>query len=140
MTHQRPTGITILAVLQIIGGVLSLLAGISSLLFGGLMVSGAVDNTSGAAAAAEVGPLMVAGGGLAIISGLLGLIAGYGLFTLKGWGWTLAMLFAVLNILHNLLRMFGEAGVPSAIVGIVISGLVLYYLFRPSVKRAFGKT
>jgi uncharacterized membrane protein (DUF2068 family) len=140
MTTQRPTGVTILAIIQMIGGVLSLLIGISGLFFGGLMVSGVADNTSGAAAAAEVGPLMVTGGIGAIVSGILGLLAGYGLFTLKGWGWTLAMVFSVLNIIHNALGLFRGANIPGAIVGIVISGLILYYLFTPTVKRAFGKT
>ena len=140
MTTQRPTGVTILAVIQMIGGVLSLLIGISSLFFGGLAVSGVANNTAGAEAAAEVGPLMVAGGGLAIFTGLVGLIAGYGLFTLKGWGWSLAVVFSIINIGHNLLGILQGANIPGGIVGIVISGLILYYLYRPNVKRAFGKT
>jgi uncharacterized membrane protein (DUF2068 family) len=139
VTIQRPTGVTVLAVLQFIGGILSLFIGISGLFFGGLMVSGVAENTSGAAAAAQVGPLMVAGGFFAILSGILGLIAGYGLFTLKGWGWTLAMVFSVINVIHNVIGLFQGASIPGAIVGIVISGLILYYLFQPHVKRAFGK-
>jgi len=31
MTNQRPTGVTILAVLQVIGGIISLIFGLSSL-------------------------------------------------------------------------------------------------------------
>ena len=137
MTNQRPTGVTILAVLQLIGGAISLLFGISSLFFGGLMVVSDAATTAGTEI--DVGPLLLLGGILAIVSGVIGLLAGYGLFTLKGWGWTLSMLFAVINIVHNLLGLFQGANIAGGIIGIVISGLILYYLNTTTVKRAFGK-
>jgi uncharacterized membrane protein (DUF2068 family) len=137
MTTQRPTGVTILAVLQFIGGVLSLLFGLSSLFFGGLMVVSDAATTAGAEI--DMGPIMLTAGVVALISGVIGLIAGYGLFTLKGWGWTLAVIFAVANIVSNLLSLFQGANIVGAIIGIVISGLILYYLNTPTVKRAFGK-
>jgi uncharacterized membrane protein (DUF2068 family) len=137
MANQRPTGVTILAVLQIIGGILSLIFGVSSLLFGGLMVASDAANTTGAEI--DVGPILLVAGLLALVSGLIGLIAGYGLFTLKGWGWTLALVFSVLNVIRSLLGMFQGGNVPGAIIGIVISGLIIYYLMTPTVKRAFGK-
>lgn len=137
MTTQRPTGITILAVLQLIGGILSLIFGISSLFFGGLII--ASDAAATAGTEIDPGPVMLVAGVIALFSGVLGLLAGYGLFTLKGWGWTLAIVFSILNIVHNLLSIFRGTNVPGAIIGIVIAGLILYYLFRPNVKRAFGK-
>lgn len=137
MANQRPTGVTILAVLQFIGGLLSLILGLGSLLFGGLMVASDVAATTGTEI--DMGPILLFAGIVAIVSGVIGLIAGYGLFALKGWGWTLAIVFAVLNIIRSLLGMFQGGSVPGAIVGIVISGLIIYYLFRPNVKRAFGK-
>lgn len=82
---------------------------------------------------------MLAGGVLALISGILGLLAGYGLFTLKGWGWTLAIVFSAINVSHNVLGLFQGTNIPGAIVGIVISGLIVYYLMTPAIKRAFGK-
>jgi hypothetical protein len=81
MTTQRPTGVTILAVLQFIGGALSLLFGISSLFFGGLMVVSGASEAAGVEI--DLGPILLIAGVLALISGLIGLIAGYGLFTLK---------------------------------------------------------
>jgi uncharacterized membrane protein (DUF2068 family) len=137
MTHQRPTGVTILAVIQFIGGILSLLFGLSSLFFGGLMV--ASDAAATAGTEIDMGPIMLTAGVIALISGVVGLLAGYGLFTLKGWGWTLAVVFAIANIVSNLLSLFRGVNVVGAIVGIVISGLILYYLNTPTVKRAFGK-
>lgn len=137
MTNQRPTGVTILAILQIIGGIISLCFGLSSLFFGGLMV--ASDAAATAGKEIDMGPIMLAAGVIALISGVIGLIAGYGLFTLKGWGWTLAVVFAIANIISNLLGLFQGVNIVGAIVGIVISGLILYYLNTSTVKRAFGK-
>ena len=82
---------------------------------------------------------MLGAGVLALVSGILGLLAGYGLFTLKGWGWTLAIVFSVTNVIHNFLSLTRGANIPGAIVGIVISGLIIYYLMTPTVKRTFGK-
>ncbi|MBE9140230.1 hypothetical protein IQ254_24025 [Nodosilinea sp. LEGE 07088] len=137
MPIQRPTGVTILAVLQFIGGVLSLLFGLSSLFFGGLMVASYAAATAGAEI--NMGPVLLIAAVVAIISGLIGLLAGYGLFTLKGWGWTLAMVFSVINVISNVLGLIQGGSVPGSIVGIVISGLIIYYLNQSNVKRAFGK-
>ncbi|MGI0488568.1 hypothetical protein ACN4EK_24420 [Pantanalinema rosaneae CENA516] len=137
MTNQRPTGVTVLAVLQFLGGILSLLVGVSGLFFGGLLV--AAGGAGQAGEAATMGPILVGASIAALISGIIGLIAGFGLFTLKGWGWTLAIIFSVLNILNNLVSVFQGSNVAGAIIGIVISGLILYYLNQYNVKRAFGK-
>jgi uncharacterized membrane protein (DUF2068 family) len=137
MTTQRPTGVTILAVLQLIGGVINVLFGISSLFFGGLIVVSKAVETAGSPI--NMGPIILAAGVLAVISGLLGLFAGYGLFTLKSWGWILALIFSVLNIVYNGLKIFQGANIPGTFVGIAISGLIIYYLNRPNIKRAFGR-
>lgn len=135
MTNQRPTGVTILAVLQILGGILSLVAGVGGLFFGGLIV--AAGGQAGEAAA--VGPILVGSAIAAVISGIIGLVAGFGLLMLKSWGWTLAIVFSALNILNNLVALVQGRNVAGAIIGIVISGLILYYLNQHNVKRAFGK-
>jgi uncharacterized membrane protein (DUF2068 family) len=137
MTIQRPTGVTILAVLQFIGGALSLLFGVLSLFFGGAMV--ATDAAEAVDAAIDMGPVMMTVGIASIIIGIIGLIAGYGLFTLKGWGWLLAVVFSLSNVVRNIMALFSGVNVVGAIIGIVISGLILYYLYQPNVKRAFGR-
>lgn len=137
MTNERPTGVTILAVLQLLGGIVSLLVGVSGLFFGGLIVAAGSGQPAGEAAV--MGPVLLGASIGALISGIIGLIAGFGLFTLKGWGWMLAMVFSILNILNNLVSIFQGSNIVGAIVGIVISGLILYYLNQSNVKRAFGK-
>ncbi|MEG3440256.1 hypothetical protein V0288_24225 [Pannus brasiliensis CCIBt3594] len=137
MTDQRPTGVTILAVIQFLGGILSLFLGVSGLFFGGLMV--AAGSGQPANEATTMAPILIGASIGALINGMIGLIAGFGLFTLKGWGWILAIVFAALSILNNLVSLSQGRNVAGAIVGIVISGLILYYLNQHNVKRAFGK-
>lgn len=136
MTVQRPTGITILAVLQLIGGALTLLFGLSSVFLGGTLFAAGVVQEG---APAGVGGVMFGIGIASIIVGIFGLIAGYGLFTLKGWGWTLAIFYSLFNILQGIISLFQGTNIPGSIVGLVISGLILYYLNQSNIKRAFGK-
>jgi hypothetical protein len=123
ITSQRPMGVTILAVLAIIGGILELLGGLLSL------VGGGVTATEDAAT----------GGGLAMIGvfiailGALNLIFGFGALALKPWAWKFGVGLQIFAILAGLVQL------PNSIVGIVINGLILYYLFRPNVKRIFGR-
>jgi len=135
MATQRPTGVTILAVLQLIGSALTLLMGISVVFLGGIIfASGVVTETPEAGG----GGAVISGLGMvALILGVIGLIAGYGLFALKGWGWWLAILWTVLNIIHGIVTFFQD-GIVISILSLVISGLILYYLNKSNVKRAFG--
>ncbi len=136
MTTQRPAGVTILAVLQLIGGIANLLFGITSLFFGGaIVVSGAAASTG---SPAVIGPMMTLFGALFIAIGVFGLVLSYGLLNLQQWAWKLAMALAAINVVTHLISLFQGSNVPGAIVSMVISGLILYYLFRPNVKRGFG--
>lgn len=121
-TRERPLGITILAILAAIAGVLGLLGSL------GLMAVGF-------------------GGGLFVILGLVTLVLSvlylafaYGAWTLQPWGWTLGVGIAVASIVITLIQLIQGMSTPlSAIISIAISGVILYYLFQPDVKAAFGR-
>ena len=109
---QRPTGITILAVLAAIAGVLYILGGLA------LLTVGTVVSATYAL------------GGLAVIIGLIILVVGvlyiglaYGFWSLKPWAWSLGVGLQV-----------------AGIIGIVIAGAIVYYLYQPNVKAAFGRS
>ena len=110
---QRPKGVTILAWLAIIGGIINLL----TILFGNFLG----------------------------LIGLLNLIFGFGALALKPWAWLYGIVIQIPGILVSLVLLFAESesedsGVKLVgVVGIVIYGLILYYLFTPNVKRVFGK-
>lgn len=78
----------------------------------------------------------VAFGGLLLILALVGFVLAYGFWTGKGWAWILGIIFSIIGIIIGLVSIIGN---PSSVIGIIINGLILYYLTRPHVKAWFGK-
>ena len=133
MTNQpmaRPTGVTILAILAAIGGVFGLLAGLAALGFGSILA---------AAGAESYGGLAFIAGLLILVQSALALAFAYGAWTLKPWAWTLGVAAWVLSLVLSAWAVL-TGDVSSQIISIVIAAIILYYLFTPQVKAAFGRT
>ena len=128
--RARPTGVTILAVLAAIGGVLGLLAGVTLLGLGGLA------GATGSGLLAGYGSIF---GIIAILQGALALAFAYGAWTLKPWAWTLGIVAFGLSLALSVLNIVGGSDITSQIISIVIGAAILYYLFTPAVKQAFGR-
>lgn len=62
--------------------------------------------------------------------------ASYGWLHLYRWGWLLTTAVIGLNVLSDVARAASGSYV-EGMVGLVIGGLFLYYLLRPSVKKRF---
>ena len=134
---NRPTGVTILAVLAIIGGLISLALG-GFMTFMGPMIGNEMAKQSTDASGTVFGGVMAFVGIVLLVQGLLQLVASYGLFTLKGWAWLLAVLLQILSLVVNGFQIAqGQRG--GAIGAAIIAAAILYYLFRPHVKKAFGR-
>jgi len=128
---QRPMGVTILAVLAAIGGVLGILAGLVL-----------VGLSSSVAATDMALPLSGAVAILGIVSIVLGigeLAFAYGAWGLKPWAWMLGIVLEAVGIVVNLLE-FRSATATSTIISVVIAGAIIYYLYQPHVRRAFGQS
>lgn len=124
--EKRPTGITILAILNGLGGVLLLLGGFAMMAGGGTMAT--MMNADAGMFAALAGIL----GFVFLVLGALYLVAAWGLWTRKVWGWYVAMAGVVLGILNGLVSL------PMGIVGLLIAGFIGWYLLTPGVQRWFG--
>jgi hypothetical protein len=133
---SRPTGIAILAILELIGGVIVLLAGIGLAALGGSLLTALGYPVFGGLAALIGGGLAVIGGGLAVF-GLVALGVGWGLWTGKGWAWWLAVILSILGVLGSLASV--AVGSPTSIVGLIVDAVILWYLFRPHVQAFFGR-
>jgi hypothetical protein len=119
----RPTGITILAVLAGIGGVLGLFAGFLALFAGTVLFGG-------------LGALL----GLAALAYAALLIAfAWGAWTLQPWAWALGVAVAAFGIILSVVYIIGGSSIANQILGILIDGGILYYLNQPSIKAAFGR-
>jgi uncharacterized membrane protein (DUF2068 family) len=125
---QRPLGITILAVLAAIGGVLGIIAGF---VFVGL-------SSATAGLALPVSGLIGILGAATIVISVLELALAYGLWGLQPWAWTLGIVLEIARIVIDVLE-FRSATASSTIVSIVIAAVILYYLYQPHVRRAFGQ-
>jgi hypothetical protein len=136
----RPTGITILAILALIGGIFGLLGGLA-LLFGGALIGGAIGGAEGAAFggfAFILGLIVLAGAGLY-------LAFAYGSWTAKTYGWALGIIGALWGIVTQAITILlsgdivGNLISVNTIVSLVIPIIILYYLNTPNVKAYFGR-
>ncbi len=133
---QRPTGVTILAVLCVIGGLLALLFGSLFTFMGPTIAAQAA--AADEAGAMVTGPMMMGFGVVSFIMGVLYLITAYGLFGLKPWAWMVAVVVQILALVSHVAGLL-QGQVAGAVIGFLIAGGILYYLMRPHVKAAFGR-
>ena len=129
---QRPTGVTILAILAAIGGVLGLLGGLALVGFGGL---------AGGLVGAAIGGFVVISGLIILVLAVLELVLAYGFWTLQPWAWQLGVILSAVNILIQILgvlRIVFYSDLSSALLSIIISGVIIYYLNQAEIRRVFN--
>jgi hypothetical protein len=76
-------------------------------------------------------------GGILIAIGIFSFVVAYGLLKGKDWAWTLTVVLSIISVVLNAISV--AMGNIASIVSIIISGIILYYLYRPHVKAYFGK-
>jgi len=117
LTASRPLGITIIAALALIAGVLGILAGVAVLGLGGGLAA-----TSGT---------------ITLLIALAELGLAYGVWMLKPWSWRLCFALAIVNPLWELGRfLFRGADPLSLVVGVVFAAVWIYYLNLSAVRSA----
>ena len=127
---DRPMGITVLAVLALVTGILSLVSGLALLGVGGLSIFGSGPQ----------GGNVLALGALTFALSPVALGIGYGFWALKPWAWAagLALYCASLGVAVFAVLLAGAALVTVAVqVGIAL--FVIVYLLQPKVRAVFGR-
>jgi len=116
----------LIGILWIIGGLI--------LLFGGLGVA-----VLGAVIGGPLGGMIgLALGFVLFIVGIIEVILGIGCFMAWGWVWTVGVIITIISLVAGIVELFtGDMG---ALIGIVISAIILWYLFQANVKSYFGKS
>ncbi|CAN5733812.1 hypothetical protein BH23THE1_BH23THE1_27910 [soil metagenome] len=113
MQNNRPLGVTIIAILAILGGIGSLVGGI---------------------ALVAIIPLL---GAALIIIGLVYFGVAYGLWQGLKWAWIITLIVTVIAFISGLGSIIvGNVG---AAIPLIINAIIIYYLFRPNVKAYFGR-
>ena len=135
---KRPVGVTILAVIAIVYGIFNLLLALLGLLGSALLASG----LGGAAVKYSAGTLAYATVSDALI-GIVFLVFGIGALQLKGWAWTVGIVALALEVVRQVVGVVMQRIGPVTIVRdgitIVVAAVLLWYLFRPNVRAAFGR-
>jgi hypothetical protein len=110
-SKHRPLGVTIIAVLNLIGGIIAIAVGV---------------------------PALIVGVGIVLIAvGIASLAMAYGLWKGKRWAWTITLILSGIGIIFGLASI--GAGHTGAVIEIIIYAVIIYYLYRPNVKAFFGK-
>jgi uncharacterized membrane protein (DUF2068 family) len=135
---QRPVGISIIAVLAALVGVLAFVGAVllAALSTAGSFLTDIIESSGAGVMPFDIGGLLsaflLAFAGIAAIVGILYLIAAYGLWTGKGWARMLAIVLLILDIIGGIVTL------PAGIITIIIGGVLLWYFFTPAVKAFFG--
>ncbi len=119
LSSVRPTGVTILAILEIISGIIAIAAG--------LLIA-----TISSMIGIEFGAIGGVISGMVIAIGVASFVMAWGLLQGKSWAWTTTLVLTIISLIFDL------AG--ANLVGLIIDIVILYYLFRPNVKAYFGKS
>jgi uncharacterized membrane protein (DUF2068 family) len=145
----RPVGVTILAILDFLGAVFCILAGLGFMLSGGMIAAMLSQNSQlssqiPAGVAGIVGGLGVGVGVGMLILAVINALLGWGLWKLKNWARVITLIFTVLGGLSLALCVLLSL-VHFSLLGIIwygfwlaIYGLIIWYLLKPDVKRAFA--
>jgi lysylphosphatidylglycerol synthetase-like protein (DUF2156 family) len=115
---DRPTGVTILAALQFVSGLI--LTIIAFVLWVLSISSSAV--------------VFILASGLLLFCFVL-VYAAWGLWSGKGWAWTLTVVLMILGLIVSVAEI--ASGSYSNVISLVVGALILWYLYRPPVRDFF---
>ena len=136
--QQRPMGVTILAILAFVGGILGICGGLSGIV--GASFLGGLAASAGASNVTALGGMLVVYSIIAVAFAVADLVFGFGAWTLKPWAWMLGMVLFGLNIVYQLVAVIaGWSTLGGVLISVVIAGVIIYYLLTPEVKKAFGR-
>ena len=155
MERRRPTGITIIAGLAIIAGILLLFGGLALVTLAPFISQIKLNdgiNTSNTSISLnvngtlvtipnnvlfEVGGFIGILGAMLIVLGIANFVVAWGLFKGKGWAWIVTIIINIITAILNITSIV--AGSIGSIGGLIINGIIIYYLYRPNVKSYFGR-
>ena len=131
LTRHRPTGLTILAVLFVIAGAFTLLAGITTLETALVQASGPILT--------DLQVLFIPLG-IEILC-IASFVVAFGLFSGKSWWvWLVGVVLSTIGLVLNVISLITASMIPmaDALVGVAINAIILYYLSRRNVRQYVG--
>jgi hypothetical protein len=117
---KTPFGIVIISILTVISGLI-----LFAMSFVSLMIL------------SSLGPLRFMGSMFLLILGTASIIVSFGLYRGKGWSWTLLLILSGFGAAGYLLNIVN--GQSFSVIGLVINAIIIYYLYKPHIRKFFGK-
>ena len=118
--RKTPFGIIIISILTVISGLI-----LFAMSFVSLMIL------------SSLGPLRLMGSMFLLILGTASIIVSFGLYKGKGWSWTLLLILSGFGAAGYLLNIVN--GQSFSVIGLVINAIIIYYLYKPHIRKFFGK-
>lgn len=170
---KRPFGVTIIAILELVGSVVLIFGGLSSLVSGAFFAAIPIENVMTEMEQQEqgqqqtlsvaelhaliqlLGSSSIVMGAIVMVIGIGYLIVSYGLLKGREWAWTITVVLTMISIIVQIVFIITTSILNASlhhdmntslyhlidqIIGIAINGIILYYLYHPSVKRYFKKS
>ncbi len=125
---DRPVGFYIIAILQ---GAVGLYLTLTGAIWLGLNLFGVIFADPNNAT-------------IRLLVSAIGIAAGLFMFILAGaffnetkWAWTATLILQIISILRELLAV-GSGSSPVGVVSVILSLIIIFYLFRPKVRSRFA--
>ena len=117
---KTPFGIVIISILTVISGLI-----LFAMSFVSLMIL------------SSLGPLRFMGSMFLLVLGTASIVVSFGLYKGKSWSWTLLLILSGFGAAGYLLNIVN--GQTFSVVGLVINAIIIYYLYKPQIRKFFGK-
>ncbi len=124
---SRPTGITIIAILAFVGGLLGLCGALP--VFGISLIAGAF--------VPPVGVIGILIGIILAASPLLMLAFAYGAWNLRSWAWLLGIIATGISVLSALIAVITTGNIFAIATHGILPIIVFVYLLLPDTRKAF---
>jgi len=131
MERARPLGVTIVAILMIIGGIILIVGGVLGL-FAGIAFSALDLSGIGAVVTAILAVSIIV-----IALGIVSLFVSWGLIKGKSWAWIITIILAIITVITSIVGI--ATGNVIQIIHLIVYGVIIYYMYRPDVRSYFGK-
>jgi uncharacterized membrane protein (DUF2068 family) len=125
---NRPLGVTIIAILAFINGLLGLC------LPGLVIIGGGI----GALFTGGLGLIVVCGGLLLAAGPLAWLLVSYGAWNLRPWAWWAGMVATGITVVGVVVNIINGVGILQAVASTPLSIVIFIYLLLPDIRRAFN--
>jgi uncharacterized membrane protein (DUF2068 family) len=125
---NRPLGVTIIAILAFINGLLGLCVPGLVIIGGGI----------GALFSGGLGLIVVCGGLLLAAGPLVWLLVSYGAWNLRPWAWWAGMVATGITVIGVVVNIINGVGILQAVASAPLSIVIFIYLLLPDIRRVFG--